>query len=105
MRESWKRVSDRIHPLVWKRRDGRRSLLLGATASDVIGWSPEESDALLQRLLDWSTQPEFVIHHEWRKGDLVTWDNTGMLHRAMPFEPTSPRLMHRTTLVGEEAVE
>ena len=26
------------------------------------------------------------------------------LHRAMPFEPTSPRLMHRTTLAGEEAV-
>lgn len=32
-------------------------------------------------------------------------DNTGLLHRAMPFEPTSPRLMHRTTLVGVEPVE
>ena len=28
----------------------------------------------------------------------------GMLHRALPFEPTSPRLMHRTTLVGVEPV-
>jgi alpha-ketoglutarate-dependent taurine dioxygenase len=32
------------------------------------------------------------------------WDNTGMLHRALPFEPTSVRLMHRTTLAGEEPV-
>jgi len=32
------------------------------------------------------------------------WDNTGMLHRALAFEPTSVRLMHRTTLVGEEPV-
>ena len=63
-----------------------------------------ESRALLDRLLDWATRPLFVVHHDWRPGDLVTWDNTGMVHRAMPFEPTSPRLMHRTTLVGEEAV-
>jgi len=27
-----------------------------------------------------------------------------MLHRALPFEPTSVRLLHRTTLVGEEPV-
>jgi alpha-ketoglutarate-dependent taurine dioxygenase len=34
----------------------------------------------------------------------VIWDNTGMLPRALPFEPTSRRLMHRTTMVGEEVV-
>jgi alpha-ketoglutarate-dependent taurine dioxygenase len=34
----------------------------------------------------------------------VVWDNTGLLHRAIPYEPTSRRLLHRTTLVGEEAV-
>ena len=32
------------------------------------------------------------------------WDSTGMLHRALAFESTSIRLMHRTTLVGEEPV-
>ena len=42
--------------------------------------------------------------HHWQVGDLVIWDNTGMLHRAQRFEPTSARFMHRTTLVGEEAV-
>jgi alpha-ketoglutarate-dependent taurine dioxygenase len=46
-----------------------------------------------------------VLRHHWRRGDLVIFDNTGLLHRAMPFEPTSPRLMHRTTLVGTEPVE
>ncbi|MGW4615764.1 TauD/TfdA family dioxygenase, partial [Rhodococcus triatomae] len=33
-------------------------------------------------------------------GDLVLWDNTGMLHRAVPYAPTSPRLLHRTTLAA-----
>jgi alpha-ketoglutarate-dependent taurine dioxygenase len=103
-RDTWNRVQPRVHPLVWKRRDGRKSMLLGATASEVVGWPKVKSDALLQRLLDWSTQPQFVVRHLWRGGDLVTWDNTGMLHRAMPFEPTSRRLLHRTTLIGEEPI-
>jgi alpha-ketoglutarate-dependent taurine dioxygenase len=103
-RELWGRVPARVHPLVWTRRDGRRSLLLGATADHVQGWPVVEGRRLLERLLAWSTQPEFVLRVRWRRGDLVVWDNTGMLHRALPFAPTSPRLMHRTTLAGEEQV-
>jgi alpha-ketoglutarate-dependent taurine dioxygenase len=101
---AWDRVPARVHPLVWTRRDGRRSLLLGATADHVVGRPVDEGRALLDRLLEWSTRPQFVLRHRWRRGDLVVWDNTGMLHRALPFEPTSPRLMHRTTLVGVEPV-
>ena len=93
-----------MHPLVWTRRTGRKSLLLGATAASVVGWPEDRGRALLDRLLEWSTQPQFVLRQQWRKGDLVIWDNTGMLHRALPFEPTSVRLMHRTTLAGEESV-
>jgi alpha-ketoglutarate-dependent taurine dioxygenase len=103
-RASWDRVPTRVHPLVWTRSNGRKSLLLGATAAEVVGWPAEKGQALLDELLEWSTQPQFTLRHHWRRGDLVMWDNTGMLHRALPFEPTSRRLMHRTTLVGEEAV-
>ena len=101
----WERIPSRVHPLVWVRRDGRRSLLLGATTDQVVGLDPDEGRALLDRLEQWSTRPEFVLRHHWRTGDLVVFDNTGLLHRAMPFEPTSPRLMHRTTLAGVEPVE
>jgi alpha-ketoglutarate-dependent taurine dioxygenase len=103
-REKWDRAPSREHPLVWKRRDGRKSLLIGATAGDIAGMDHEQGRALLDEILDWSTQPQFVLHHQWAVGDLVVWDNTGMLHRAIPYEPTSRRLMHRTTLVGEEAI-
>ncbi|MET0728822.1 MAG: TauD/TfdA family dioxygenase [Acidimicrobiales bacterium] len=103
-RAVWDRVPTREHPLVWTRRNGRKSLLVGATAAEVVGWPADKSRALLDRLLEWSTQPQFTLRHKWRKGDLVIWDNTGMLHRALPFQPTSLRRMHRTTLVGEEAV-
>ena len=104
-RAKWSRLPSREHPLVWRHRDGRHSLLIGATAGEIVGMSTQESRAVLDGLLAWTTQPEFVLRHQWRVGDLVIWDNTGMLHRAIPYEPTSRRLMHRTTLVGEEAVE
>jgi alpha-ketoglutarate-dependent taurine dioxygenase len=103
-RRSWDRVPARVHPLVWTRRNGRQSMLLGATAAEIVDWPAGRGRDLLNRLLDWSTRPQFTLRHKWREGDLVMWDNTGMLHRALPFEPTSVRLMHRTTLVGEEPV-
>ena len=103
-RAAWDRVPAREQPLVWTHEDGRRSLLIGSTAGEVVGRSPEEGRALLDHLLAWSTQPEFTVRHRWTTGDLVIWDNTGMLHRAEPYRVTSSRLMHRTSLLGEEKV-
>ena len=103
-RAAWNQAPTQVHPLVWRRRDGRRSLLIGATAGQIEGLDPEAGRALLDDLLDWATQPHFVLRHRWRVGDLVVWDNPGLLHRATPYAPTSRRLMHRTTLVGEEAI-
>ena len=60
-------------------------------AERVVGWPAREGRALLEGLEEWATQDKFVLRHEWRVGDLVVWDNTGMLHRALPFTPTSPR--------------
>lgn len=101
---AWRRGPSREQPLVWARPTGRRSLLLGATTESVVGRDDAAGRAFLDDLVDWSTQPRFVLRHRWQVGDLVVWDNTGMLHRALPYEPTSRRLLHRATLVGETAV-
>ena len=98
----WATVPKSEHPLVWKRQDGRRSLVMGSTAEAVIDMPDDEGQALLRRLLDWATQPEFTLSHSWREGDLVIFDNTGLLHRAMPYSAKSPRLMHRATIAGDE---
>jgi alpha-ketoglutarate-dependent taurine dioxygenase len=99
-----KRGPGKTHPLVWRHRSGRKSLLIGATAFYVVGMPRPESDALLKRLLAWTTQPRYVYQHRWQLGDLVIWDNTGTLHHATPYALDSGRLMHRTALVGEEIV-
>jgi alpha-ketoglutarate-dependent taurine dioxygenase len=102
--QMWQRMQPKTHPLVWKHQSGRKSLVLGATASHVEGMSLDEGRALLCRVLEWTTQPQFVYAHEWQIGDLLIWDNTGVMHRVTPYAFDSGRMMHRTTLVGEEAL-
>lgn len=98
----WQKSPTKSCPIVWTHRSGRKSLLLGATADYVIGMSVEESRALLARLRDWCTQPQYVYRHEWQPGDLLIWDNTGTMHRVLEYPVDSGRLMHRTILAGEE---
>jgi alpha-ketoglutarate-dependent taurine dioxygenase len=100
---AWRRLPAVERSLVWKRRDGRRSLVIGASASHIVGMKPAESRELLDEILAWSTQKQFCYAHDWQVGDLVIWDNTGMLHRALPYAPDSARTLHRTTIAGDEA--
>jgi alpha-ketoglutarate-dependent taurine dioxygenase len=101
---AWGMHPVRTHPLVWTHRSGRKSLLLGSSADEIVGMDLEEGRALIKELMSWSTQPDFVYRHEWTIGDLVIWDNTGVMHRVEPYPKDSGRMMHRTTLVGEEAI-
>lgn len=98
-------VASKSCPMVWTHQSGRKSLLLGATADYVEGLSVEASRALLARLRDWATQPQYVYRHEWQVGDLLMWDNTGTMHRALPYALDSGRLMHRIILAGEEPLK
>jgi alpha-ketoglutarate-dependent taurine dioxygenase len=95
-------IAPKAQPLVWTHRSGRKSLVIGGTAAYVVGLEPLESMELLVKLRDWATQPQFVYHHEWAMGDVIMWDNTGTLHRALRYDPNCGRLMHRTMLAGEE---
>jgi alpha-ketoglutarate-dependent taurine dioxygenase len=101
--QRWMERGRNTLPLVWKHRSGRKSLVLGCTALQVLGMDIAESEALLVKLRTWATQPQFVYRHHWKVGDMVIWDNTGTMHRAMPYDHKSGRLMHRTKLEGEEA--
>src|SRR3954454_20450623 len=101
----WRARPAKEHPLVWRHRSGRRSLVLGATADHIVGMDLDEGRALLADLLARSTTKDRVYRHEWAVGDMVIWDNRGVLHRACPYDATSPRDMHRTTFAGDEPIQ
>ena len=92
------------HPLVWTHASGRKSLLLGSHADRVKDMPLAHGRSLLARLLEWTAQPDYYYRHEWQEGDLVIWDNCGTVHRVVPYDETSGRTMHRTTIAGTELV-
>lgn len=104
MEADWHNFHIHRHPLVWTHRSGRKSLLLGSSADWIEGMDRAESDALLQELKAWASKPRFVYRHEWHVGDMIVWDNCGVLHRVEPYPADSGRVMHRVTLEGEEAI-
>jgi alpha-ketoglutarate-dependent taurine dioxygenase len=101
----WRGMSvDMVHPLVWKHKSGRKSLVIGTQADRVVDVPIPHGRSLLVRLQEWAAQPDFSYRHEWQEGDLVIWDNCGCMHRVVPYDENSGRRMHRTTIMGEERV-
>lgn len=100
----WCSYPQRSHPLVWQHKSGRKSLVLSTSGAYVEGMHTAESHDLLQRLMLHATQDKYAYRHKWQLGDLAIWDNTGAMHRAMPYEEGSKREFHRCTLNGEEPI-
>jgi alpha-ketoglutarate-dependent taurine dioxygenase len=101
----WGKRGAAEHPLVWKHRSGRKSLVFGTTADSIVDMDVDDGRALLDDLLERATTPERVLRHEWAVGDMVLWDNCGVIHRVTRYEPRSPRELHRVTVVGNEPIE
>ena len=100
----WSMSTAMEHPLVWTHASGRKSLLIGSHADHVLGMPVPDGRALITRLLQWASHPDFCYRHKWQEGDLVLWDNCGTMHRVIPYEVASGRSMHRTSIEGIEAV-
>jgi alpha-ketoglutarate-dependent taurine dioxygenase len=101
----WRGMSEvMVHPLVWKHKSGRKSLVIGSHADSVAGLPIPHGRSLLVRLQEWAAQPAFSYRHQWQEGDLVIWDNCGCMHRVVPYDENSGRRMHRSTIMGEERV-
>ena len=103
-RERAGRIGRKAHPLVWHHRSGRKSLVLGMSVDHVVGMPEAESRALIEQLTAHATRREIVYRHEWQVGDILIWDNCGVMHRAIPYDADSGRLMHRTVLHGVEPI-
>jgi alpha-ketoglutarate-dependent 2,4-dichlorophenoxyacetate dioxygenase len=77
---------------------GRTSLYLASHASHIVGRPVEEGRTLIEELIAFASQPQFVYQHRWTVGDLVMWDNRCTMHRGRPYDDTQRRVLHRTTV-------
>ncbi|HEY2220778.1 TauD/TfdA family dioxygenase [Actinomycetospora sp.] len=82
----------RPHPV-----SGRIALYLDAPkrCAGVSGMDDDEAARTVTALLEHSTRDDNVLHHEWRPGDVVVWDNGAVLHKADHDGVVGDRVMHR----------
>lgn len=86
----------RVHP-----ETGRKALYLGDKVKRFDGLTEEESKPLIKYLNEHATRFEFIYRHQWRKDDIIVWDNRCTMHLALgDFDETQRRHMERTTVLG-----
>jgi len=86
----------RVHP-----ETGKKALYISEKVKRFDGMTEDESRPLVEYLVRHATRPEFVYRHQWRKNDIVVWDNRNTMHQALgDFDETQLRHMERTTVLG-----
>lgn len=74
------------------------ALYLGQHARSIEGLDEAAGRDLIDGLMAFATNPDFVYSHRWKNGDVVVWDNRAVMHRATPFASNRERRhMVRTT--------
>ena len=86
----------RVHP-----ETGKKALYLGDKVKRFDGMTEEESLPIIKYLNAHATRSEFLYRHQWRKNDIVVWDNRCTMHQALgDFDESQRRHMERTTVLG-----
>ena len=98
----FKDTPEAVHPVVITHPGSRKPALYvnPAFTTGIVGWTREESAALLNHLYQHVTQDRFVHRFQWRPGSMAIWDNRCTWHQALNDYQGHHRLMHRITLEG-----
>lgn len=90
----------KVHPVT-----GRKALCIGRHIYRIPGLEDDETQALLDELIEFACQAPRVYTHHWQPGDLIIWDNRCVVHRARPYDFSEPRVMQATRIAGDPATE
>ena len=77
---------------------GRKAIFVGAHTRDVVGMDRDEGRALIDELIAWCTQPQYVFNVHYKPGDMTIWDNLCTMHRGGEYQSEYRRDMRRTTV-------
>ncbi len=94
-----------LQPMVRISPNGRKTLFIASHAFRVEGMSDEEGLALIEELLAFASQPQYIFAHKWRQGDMLIWDNRCMLHRGTEYDYARYKRDLRRANVNESGEE
>jgi alpha-ketoglutarate-dependent taurine dioxygenase len=90
----------RRHPVT-----GRKSLYISPIYNDAVeGLDDRAARWLIDELTEFAAQSRFMYKHRWEPDDVLMWDNRCTIHAVTPHDPAERRVMHRTTIAGDQPV-
>lgn len=94
-----------LHPLARTHPEtGRKALYFDpGKILRVEGMPEDESNALIDELTQYMVQPASEYHHQWKKGDIVIWDNRCSYHKAAGDYPPEEDRIHWRVSIKERA--
>jgi alpha-ketoglutarate-dependent taurine dioxygenase len=92
------------HPLVRTHPEtGEDGLFINFSQNpSVIGWTPQQSKQLIDRLLLEFNKPEHQVRFKWRPGSVAFWDNRSTLHYPVYNYGDYPRRMERVLIAYDD---
>ncbi len=87
--------------------NGREALYIASHAFKLDGYDEAEGQAIIEELIAFCTQPQFVYSHNWQVGDVLIWDQRAVLHRGTPWPYEQPRVLSSicSTVTEADAIE
>lgn len=98
-----------IHPLVRVHPEtGERALYVSPTftryAREIIGFTPRQSERLLELFWEEIAKPQYTVRFRWEAGSIAFWDNRSTAHLApsdLDHLDNGDRVLYRVTLEGD----
>ncbi len=106
--EELARLPQTAQPLVIEHPVTKRPALYLNTAhmERTIDMDPDEGFKIIDALMVHATQPKYEYRHKWQKGDVVIWDNQGVMHQANgDYAPEQKRYLYRIMIKGQQPLQ
>lgn len=87
----------RTHPVT-----GRKSVYINELATvGIVGMADDEAAQLIESLCRHCTRESEIYRHQWRRGDVLIWDNCNSQHVAIgDYKLPQRRMLYKTTVQG-----
>jgi taurine dioxygenase len=97
---------DVVHPLVRAHPyTGRKGFFFGQlSARNVVGLDVDDAE-FIDKISKHMISDQFTYKHSSRTGDLMIWDNRGLMHTATPYDFEKDRRLAYRIVTAEEAIE
>jgi taurine dioxygenase len=95
------------HPVLWP-HPGTAVPVLYLTemqTDSIVGLDEAASEALIAELFGYLFDPDNVVTHTWRVGDLVIWDNRALQHARSDVSQVGLRVLRRVSLARRSFFE